>query len=495
MRIVPLTALVGVLLLLGGAACSSGDRAGPPGGDTGATVALPDLRSRPGSAFDVALSPNTVALDAAAISRSLRGMSEAGDILVFDGADDRVSRLVPGKVLLIENVALLKVAAVERDDDLIVVGTVPATLPEAITRGTIKWDAPVRFEGTLAGLLEKAAAPGSPFALWRHWPGAVTLHAASGAFEKSGETDGWKYKMTSVPSPDRLDINLYVSKQVGDLQVELHGAGFLKNFETQTTIEIQDNALKYFDHANRNLNGEMQFEWMATLEGKTEGLKGDGAKFKWPTSFSMPLPIGGIPFVLEVTAALLFEPVFGEKREMGRGSFGVSYNGVTGFNVANGSASSTATFGGKGTIGEVASVSMVPSGVIIGLAAPKIELKLGPANGLEWLKKVVPKSSPLTAAKAVHSSTIIGKINNAIAGLGTTLRQNEAAAQVSVTTMYVLVSSGPFSLIPCQKSTLTVFGKAGAGVKIMGVSVGEKSIDVFRQEFKKVVPDRKACDI
>lgn len=48
---------------------------------------------------------------------------------------------------------------------------------------------------------------------------------------------------------------------------------------------------------------------------------------------------------------------------------------------------------------------------------------------------------------------------------------------------------------PCQRSTLTIYGKAGAGVKIMGVSVGEKSVEVFKKEFKKVVPDRKACDI
>ena len=483
-----------LLLVVSLPACSSGTRSGDTAGRPAAAAGLRDLRDLPGSVFDVTLNPNTVTFDAAAIARSLRGMSEDAGILVFDAADERARQLAPGNVILLENVALLKVAIVEREDDLIAVGTVPATLPEAITQGTMKWDVPVRFEGTLAGLLERTARPGSPFTLLGTWLAPAPLYAATGDFEKSGETDGWKYKITSVPSPDRLDINLYVTKTVQGLQVELHGAGYLKDFETQTTIEVQDSGLKYFDYKNKNLNGEMQFEWVASLEGKTEGLKGDSAKFKWPTSFSMPLPIGGIPFVLEVTEALLFEPVFTEKREMGRGSFKTAYNGVSGFSVSNGNAAPAASLTGQGAIGDVASLSMVPSGVIIGLAAPKIELKLGAGNGLEWLKKVTPKTTPLTAAEALRKTTILGKINDAIAGLGTKLLKNEAGAYVSVTTMYAMVSSGPFSLIPCQKSTLTIYGGAGASVKIMGEKIGEKTINVFKQEFKKVVPNSKACD-
>lgn len=488
---------LGVAMAVSLWACSAGPDGGGAmgGGGRAAPAADGDLRRLPGTVYDVTLGPMTVAIDAATAGRAVRGISEDNDVFVFDAADARAQRLAVGTILLLEGVALRKIVAVERDGDALVVGTVEATLPEAIQSGTMKWNVPVRFGSPLARLRERSESPGSLLGLLAGgWLAPVRLDAAAGNYEKSGKLSGWDYKITSVPGPDRLDVNLYARKEVKGLSVELHGVGHLKDFETQATIEIADSALKYFDYSNKNLNGEMSFEWVAAREGNAEPLKGPDAMFKFPASFSMPLPIGGIPFVLEVTEALLIEPAFGEKREMGRGSFKVSYNGVSGFGIKGDEPTAKAKLAATSSIGDVISVSMVPSGVIIGAVAPKIELKLGAANGLEWLKKIAPGTTALTAAKALEKTTILGKINDAIAGIGTTLKKNEAAAHVSVTTMYVMASSGPFSLIPCQKTTLTVFGKAGAGAKIMGVKVGEKSVDVFKQEFKRLVPDRKACD-
>jgi len=488
-----------VVMAVALSACSSGpDKGGGAAGGDGRgtpTAGHSALRRLPGSVYDVALGPMTVAIDAATAGRVVRGISEDNAVFVLDGSDAEVRQLRVGKILLIEDVALRKVVAVEPDGDNLAVGTVEATLPEAIQNGTMKWNVPVRFGSPLARLRERSESPGSLLGLLAGgWLAPARLNAAAGNYEKSGKLSGWDYKITSVPGPDRLDVNLYARKEVKGLSVELHGVGHLKDFETQATVEIADSALKYFDYSNKNLNGEMSFEWVAAREGNAEPLKGPDAMFKFPAAFSMPLPIGGIPFVLEVTEALLIEPAFGEKREMGRGSFKVSYNGVSGFGIKGGEPTANAKLAATSSIGDVISVSMVPSGVIIGVVAPKIELKLGAANGLEWLKKIAPGTTALTAARALEKTTILGKINDAIAGIGTTLKKNEAAAHVSVTTMYVMASSGPFSIVPCQKTTLTVFGKAGAGAKIMGVSVGEKSVDVFKQEFTRLVPDRKACD-
>jgi len=141
----------------------------------------------------------------------------------------------------------------------------------------------------------------------------------------SGEDDGWAYNSQGIAAAGQTQPHLDVSRKYNGLAVKVTGSGSVQNFETAATIMIKDSQLKYFDYQNKNLNGQVNFGWEAAKD--EPGVEAMEQKIKLPSCFVIPLPIGGIPFSLEVSEALLLHPAFTGGKEVAADAFAWSTTG------------------------------------------------------------------------------------------------------------------------------------------------------------------------
>jgi len=253
---------------------------------------------------------------------------------------------------------------------------------------------------------------------------------------------------------------------------------------------IKDSQLKYFDYQNKNLNGQVNFGWEAAKD--EPGVEAMEQKIKLPSCFIIPLPIGGIPFSLEVSEALLLHPAFTGGKEVARGRFRVEYNGVQGFSFSEGNVNQEGQGNAEGSIVDNFSLSPVaPVGFVAAVAMPRIELKLGTDTVFQVVKKYAPPGLADAALNLLKKTPFGSKLQQAVSDkLKTT---GAAYAQVIITTSTIAAGAG--SLIPCQKARLITTISVGANATILGKDKGKVQKDIFHQEKTIVVPPTKSCDV
>ena len=456
----------------------------------GALNLAPDLSTKPGNTFKATFTDKVVKMEQAAFIKSIRSISSDNTTFVFDPSDDAAAKLHEGSILFVPGVAMRKVDVATRQENNLVVVTEDASLLEAMKDADIKWSSPVNFA---AAAQARAAVDTEtqPVGLDRVL-GSLhgTVYADGGGLSLSGEDDGWAYTVKASPLPDKLNLDLDVSRKYNGLVVKVTGSGYVQNFETAATIIIKDSQLKYFDYQNKNLNGQVNFSWEAAKD--EAGVEAAEQKIKLPSSFSIPLPIGGLPFSLEVSEALLLHPAFTGGKEVARGRFNVAYNGVQGFSLNEGNVNQEGQGNAEGSIVDNFSLSPVaPVGFVAAIAMPRIELKLGTDTVFQVVKKFAPPGLADAALNLLKKTPFGSKIQQAVSDkLKTT---GAAYAQVIITTSTIAAGAG--SLIPCQKARLITTIQVGANATILGKDKGKVSKDIFHQEKTIVIPPTKSCDV
>jgi len=448
----------------------------------------PDLASLPGNTFQVTYSDRVVRMEREDFRKSIRSVSTDNTTLVFDPSDAAAARLTQGSILFIPGFAVRKVAVVTKQDGNIVVVTEDPTLPEVIKDGKIQWTAPIKFAQVRQQQRASVAIPRDSSRFQRLASSLQpTVYAAGGL---SGETDGWKYNLAANPQPDKLNLELMVSREYNGVVITVNGSAYVQNFETAATMLVQDSSLKYFEFKNTNLNGMVNFGWQAAKNEK--GVEAAEQRIKPPSSFSIPMPIGGLPFSLEVSEALLIHPAFTGGGEVARGRFRVEYNGAQGFSFKEGNVEQDGQAGGDGSIVDNFSLAPIaPVGFVAAVAMPRIELKLGTDTVFQVVKQFVPSTVADAALNLVKSSPLGKFLNDTVSDkLKTT---GAAYAQLVISTSTIAAGAG--SLIPCQKAMLISTISVGANATLLGKDKGKVSKDVFRQEKKIVVPPTKSCDV
>ena len=448
----------------------------------------PDLSTRPGNTFQATFTDKVVKMEQATFIKSIRSISSDNTTFVFDPSDDAAAKLHEGSILFVPGVAMRKVDVATRQENNWVVVTEDAPLLEALKDANIKWSAPVNFA---AAARAELAPETPPTGLDRVLGGLHgTVYADGGGLSLSGEDDGWAYTVKASPLPDKLNLDLDVSRKYNGLVVKVTGSGYVQNFETAATIMIQDSQLKYFDYQNKNLNGQVNFGWEAAKD--EAGVEANEQRIKLPSSFSIPLPIGGLPFSLEVSEALLLHPAFTGGKEVARGRFNVAYNGVQGFSINQGNVNQEGQGNAEGSIVDNFSLSPIaPVGFVAAVAMPRIELKLGTDTVFQVVKKFAPPGLADAALNLLKKTPFGSKIQQAVSDkLKTT---GAAYAQVIITTSTIAAGAG--SLIPCQKARLITTIQVGANATILGKDKGKVSKDIFHQEKIIVIPPTKSCDV
>jgi hypothetical protein len=478
--------IVFCLLVLAVLVACSKKNAAPAGSDFAAARPFHDLRELPGTIAKITLTSNTVRIDETTARRILKSVGSDGNIFVFDDSDQRIQNLHEGQILFLENIAVQKVLAMARKDKLIIVGTDYASLPEFIQQGRLKWDAPINFGSLNAQASEPHPSINPESLAW--WIPASTVYAAGTQLSYSGKVDGWDTTIGVTPGANRLDLALKVSRSYQGMSVMVSSKGFVKDFVSSADVQVSPGNLDSFSYHAKNLNGEMNVEYAATRgEGDAAGI--DKPNIKLPPLAKIPMPIAGIPFMLTINANLILKPGFGAKKEAASGSFRFTYSGDEGFQVKAGSPQSSGSVDGSGSFDRVTTASLAPHAILIGMAAPKITLSLGPGSAIDVLKEAFPSqmADELTdfLAKTAAGKWAKKKIDPSF--------KTDASASVQTVAVGTMTAAGSLSMIPCKLTRLLLEFKGGADAYLLGMKGFDKEVVFAKKEFVTREPDINAC--
>jgi hypothetical protein len=455
---------------------------------SGIPVARPfhNLRELPGTIADITLTSNTVRIDETTSRRILKSIGSDGNIFVFDDSDQRIKDLQEGQILFLENIAVQKVLAIARKDKFIVVGTDYASLTDFIQQGRLKWDAPINF-GSLyakAGMSNPASSPES--IAW--WIPESTVYAAGTQLSYSGKVDDWDTTISVTPGTNRLDLVFKVSRSYQGMSVMVSSKGFVKDFVSSADVQVSPGNVDNFSYQAKNLNGEMNVEYAATRgEGDAAGI--DKPNIKLPPLAKIPMPIAGIPFMLTISANLILKPGFGAKKEAASGSYRFTYSGDEGFQVKAGNAQSSGSVDGSGSFGRITTASLAPHAILIGMAAPKITLSLGPGSAIDVLKEAFPSQMADNMAdflaKSAAGKWAKKKIDPSF--------KTDASASVQTVAVGTMTAAGSLSMVPCKLTRLLLEFKGGADVYLLGMKGFDKEVVFAKKELVTREPDINAC--
>ncbi|HTS80669.1 MAG TPA: hypothetical protein VMH40_08745 [Myxococcaceae bacterium] len=454
---------------------------------TGLTLAARDLTTGPGNRSEVTFRPETVVVPRAAVLKAIQSVSTDGTVAVFDGAEPALQALAPGKVVLLERVALRRVKAVARDGGRLAVAFEPATLPEAIQNGTLQWNVPVRFS-TLARR-DTPVVPrwDAPLRRLTGWvlPSAL---AAPRSYALSGEKLGWTYDLTATGGAQRVDLALDMKKSIANIEVGLQAQGYVPDFDSLASIEIADGVTRSARSETKNLSGEVRFSISAATKGDPGGF---GKKqVRLPAILKAPFFLGALPMTLEISTAITFTPGLGANHQLATANFKVQYTDLGGFSFQGGQKSATKEGGGDGD-GEIVDfkgVTLAGIGVVAGVSMPRLEARIGTTS----LADMVEKALPTGLADALQHSLFGGAAARAMGDVEESIK-TEGALHVQVVLVGSILASGPTSLIPCTKTTFNFRADAGADASVLGKELPEIAVDLFKKEIVKTAPPNIRC--
>ncbi|HVP61175.1 MAG TPA: hypothetical protein VMT11_11480 [Myxococcaceae bacterium] len=449
-------------------------------------IAARDLTNEPGNTYKVTYAPNTVVIPRATVLKAIQSVSTDGTVVVFDEAEPSLQALVPGKVMLLERIALRRVKAVQRDGGHLAILTEPTTLPEAIQQGTIRWNVPVRF-ATLAQLGPRPALRFDD-PLRSIWRAVLPVAHAATPHSLSGEKNGWKYTMTATPGPSRVNLGLSMTKSISEIEVSLDANGYVPDFDTLASIEIFDGAVKTMDMQNKNLSGEVQLNISAATKGSPGGF---GKKqVRLPAILKAPFFLGALPLTLEITTAITFTPGLGANHQLATAKFRASYSDLKGFSFQGGNKNAASQGGsdGDGEILDAKGVTLAGIGVVAGISMPRLEFKLGTGAIVDMLENALPTGLADVLQRTLFGSFVTKGLAEAEESIKT-----EGAAHVQVVLVGSFLASGPTILVPCQKTTFNFRADAGADASVLGKALPEISVDLFKKEIVKTDPPNIKC--
>jgi len=496
---------IALLFLLPGCSKKSPGTLGVGSRSSSATAAINGgwalhVLNQPGTVFRVEYSDKTNVVPRQIVSDSLRGFSEDHTIFLFKDSPALREKLVPGKFALLEGLDLRKVDALALDGDTLVVGTEPAPLREALKNAQMQWSTPVDFKEIFD---QRASAerqiPRSHFALLDSFADWWSTHEQTVYASSSGELEGekeiedtdfatWKIKYHHIfnDSDHSLNFNLQLHREAPGMNAEIAAIGHMTKFTQTASILMADGEFKQASYKYVGLHGNVNFHWeLSTSESKTSM---NEVRLKLPGKISVPLDFTGVPMSLQVSEALLFHPAFTTKGEVAQGGFHVDYSGDEGFKLTGTDMEPDGEAEGESAIDKTVAFSPLAAyGVVVAMAVPRVELRVGTEEIFEALE--IPQSVYLKAGKLLQNSPISGswlpKAGNPLS--------TEAAAYFQIVISTTAAHSGMQSIVPCQQFTMVAKGQVGVDSKILGVDMNSPAKDIFTKNLVERQPNAKIC--
>ncbi len=538
----PFKIKIGVLGCLLIAAGGCGRSSHPPGPKStsptpSAGAAAPTANVLQGSA-QVTLRPQVHIMEMNEALQALKGQSSDGNGFIFDSKYSTAAALKPGDVLLIKNLLARKVLASDATPEGIVVLTQAASLVDVVKDGHIAVNAAMHFK---AGA--KTADTAHPLLqFWRAlMPGTVAMAQDSGwsnntrnpslptptpGVGNNGQTgpslgtqinnalnnpylkpfkgtlQDWDIEWEATPADGKLNLNLTMTKNVNGIVAKITGIGYLADFEFVNDMSIGSSpssavsALKQAAGQFKNVNGAMDFTW--EIGKNTPGPGGEAQMIKLPGALSVSLApyLEGLPLTLEVSAAVAPHPMLTSGNQYSKGAFHVTYDGYQNFKFNNGSLDADGPMSGEPTADVPRNISAVaPFGVVIGFAAPRIDLVFGGAGmissddikkGAQWADTLIEAAGKRLLTPASYQAYKDSGFS--MSGASTAFEHTNATLSLRVITSSTMTDGGASQITPCSKSTVDLSVYVGASAQALGLSAGSTSKRVMDKTFVHIQP-------
>jgi hypothetical protein len=423
--------------------------------------------------YNVKYQPRTVVFDEPATERAFRSVSRDGSTYVLEASEPAVRELKPGSVLFLYGVALRKVTGLRTKGSDVVVSTTQAELTDAIRDGEIAWEVPVDFTaGTTTTVAGRKTSSLSDLIIPPVW--AAEEESPNLQFEGSFLDFDFAVKFTPEGA-DRIKIHISLkTTKLGGAVVEITGDGYVQHLTSIGKILISNGAVDELDFNNNGFNGKVEFTWTAQQQTVPTVVK--AMKIRIPgASWEYPLIIGGLPFTLEVSAAVIVHPALTSKGSFSTGEYSVSYDAKAGFKTTK--AGTTGEGGGDSTqeIKHDTSIFGIgPAGFVAALELPRVELALGFISPVSAFDSNLPNMD-LIAGLAPNSKFSLGLVTTKIAEAWEVALPIKPFAYFDVVTSASTTTAGvtgtmpmPGAVlrVPCEKATLVLAANVGVGAKI-----------------------------
>jgi hypothetical protein len=523
---------LGVVLALAvlSESCHPHDRArGEPDGQDarrriGARVSIPAdagarlVRRGSGSA-KVTLQSNAHLIERDEALTRLAGVSHDGSTLLFTAPSPALRALHAGDVLVIRGLLARKVLAVEAEGSSIAFLTTPASIGDVVRDGQIRLDTPVRFtpaptqhawldlKDPLERLLALAVPPAQAQGVADRLKDAESkgrrdalTGAAKGALK--GIYSGWTTTYSAAPGAGRVDISLQMTKEVGGFKGVVTGTGYLADFDLSSRIDVRQGALDRLEVSYKRVNGLMNFSWEVGKD--TPGGYSESDRIKLPGALSIPLYqlLDGFPLYLEVSAAIIVQPVITGGQQYSHGAFRINYDGAEGFQAKKGNIDPDGSVHGDIKFLEDRHISaLAPVGMVLNLAAPRVELTMNPLKVLsdiqggglqEQMEDAAGKVDKI--AKLLVKRTLGSEAAERMKTAGfsmtkaTDAMKSDAMAYLQLVATNSVTNSGLSVITPCTHTELALSMSVGASAQAFGQEVGSVGKQVFERKFTRIDP-------
>ena len=337
-------------LVLASVGCGGGDEFGEPAPDS--------------ATFEVDWKPETVLADAKEVSDTLLEPRPDDGVYRFDPAPSSLDGVATGQIVLLPGVGLFRVMSVARPGSTLELGTEPASLLEAATRGKLSWDYGV--EGGRKGTIG-AVGSGGVVPLLNDAPGTpVTWSGTLGSLPVSA---------TITPEDGQTRVEIHSEAPVATGQVKVHATGVIKGFRLQGNYEFAEGTITDFrmvaEGVDINMEGSLELQALSASAG---------TKFGPPLSVNFPFAVGPLPMYISIGAGFELESTLSSQSDVARVSARWAYQGRLGvqrsatgeLSVVAGAPSAPALSAEGGE-----QVTRITSGVGLLLEAPRLEVGAG----------------------------------------------------------------------------------------------------------------------
>lgn len=338
----------------------------------------------------------TVAIPSATVHRYLIGVSKTG-VFKFRRAAGPLARLKPGKVMFLKGSDALLVTRIRHSGHLLLVSTKPASLPQLIRAGKIRFSGRPNFDHVFAAPIVvppgKAGAPAfvRPAYPYVGMPPARSAKAPSITISVQGSSGPFGYSLSFTPDVNKLEVSGVICFQWGSicsngpsngLSLEVNISGYIDVGKDAASIAVNGGRITHSSVSLTDLHAHLKLTYTAA-RGTGPDSGGDPPVFRLPVGIDYTIP-GELPIYLKVQTAVLIKLGLSSRNSVLRG--GVRYDSTGSDTVVDGGSKVSGSGSGKDPKGEILdnsdggtgpTVALGAGGVVVAVQFPKLGVGLG----------------------------------------------------------------------------------------------------------------------
>ena len=342
---------------------------------------VPEVAAHAARTGGVQLTSKTVVVPTATIKQQLLSVSKDGSTYTFKTKHGVLGKLKPGKVMLLQHLAVRDVTKASISHGHFVVSTTPAKITDVVQNGSLSLSSPIDFSKAFvvggAAVPPESGPTRASSSLAAKF--GMTPLAAAGEVKVTGKVDGYDWEVAFKHEGKSVGVSVTITRK-RPVKLDVTITGTLDNLKTAGNISINKGTLSKAKLLANNLQGQFKLEYSAKPISAFGLGKAGGIKVELPAEIAVPFFVGPIPFFVGVRVAFFASAGFSGFDQKLSGSWTMNYDGQGGFTTSSSGATS-----GAGVLKGLADIILNarnavrngPLSFVLGAQMPQLELGLG----------------------------------------------------------------------------------------------------------------------